>query len=390
MKNIVVKGAKEIVNTLRFIGQLTKREVKYYKITPSESLFFITYRCSSRCKVCSMWKRKKDYEEMDLAGWKRAVDMVAEMGIGKIYLFGGDVLLKKEITIPLATYISEKGICCDITTNGNLLNQENAKKLMATGAMNVGISIDAVGDLHDQIRGIKGMFKRATQGIRYMNEARGDAKEPSISIYCTISKLNIDAFDKVLPLALDLGVDELHFEPYGEFTKEYAHSSIVDGITANPYFLRQDDTSLLLDENQALYLKNKVIELKEKAWGKIETDTDNIERVSVEELATGKYDSKRCYMARYHIAIDPSGNVLPCLFFQDYNIGNVQNTHLKNIWGNKRHKKFLASIKRQELRICQQCVVGVQRNRTAGQKFRRRMNDLGMRVKRKLLGKTSD
>ena len=37
---------------------------------------------------------------MDLSGWKKAVDMVAEQNISTIYLFGGDVLLKKVVVDP--------------------------------------------------------------------------------------------------------------------------------------------------------------------------------------------------------------------------------------------------------------------------------------------------
>jgi Fe-coproporphyrin III synthase len=379
-----MKALNKMIEICNLADRLVKREWNYSKIKPAEALFFLTYRCSSRCQMCAMWKRKYDYEEMDLSGWKKAVDMLAEQDIGTIYLFGGDVLLRKKVLVPLATYIAEKGIDCDITTNGYLLKEDIAKKLIETGAKNIGVSIDAVGDLHNRIRGVNGMFERASHGVRHLVDARGCANKPSISIYCTVSKLNIDAFDKVLPHALDLGVDEMHFEPYGEFTPEYACNSKVNGIAANPYFMKQDNKSLLLDKDQASFLKGRIVTLKEEARGKIHLDTDNIERVNVRELSTGIYNSKRCYLSRYHIVIDPSGNVLPCLCFQDYHLGNVQENHLRDIWGNHKHTDFLSSLARQELKICEQCVMGVQRNRTAGQKLFHEIKDCSGSIKKEV------
>lgn len=376
MKNIFRKTkriAHRVGEFSDFVVRLWEREKDYYKTKPREALFFLTYRCSSRCQVCEMWKREKDYEEMDLNGWKKAVDMVAELGIDVIYLFGGDVLLKREILFPLAKYIVQKGICCDITTNGNLLNKEIAKKLVETGVYNIGVSIDAVGDLHDHIRGVKGMFKRATQGIKAMLDARGNSKGPIINIFCTISNLNINEFHKVLPYAIELGVNGVHFEPYGEMTREAAGKSIVNGIAANPYFVKQDK-SLLLNKEQARYSKEKIADIEREAKGIIGLDIHNYICLGINELSTGTFQHKRCYMARYHINVDPSGYITPCLFFQNYHLGNVQDIDINRIWGNKIHKEFLDSQNNHELKICQQCIVGVQRNPTAWQKLFREIN----------------
>lgn len=389
MKNIFKEArivAKGVVNFSKFITWLWKREIAFYKTKPREALFFLTYRCSSRCEMCDMWKRDTGYEEMDLKGWEKAVDLIAEQGVPLVYLFGGDVLFKKEILFPLTKYASQKGICCDITTNGNLLNQENAKQLVKCGARSIGVSIDAVGDLHDRIRGVKGIFKRATTGIKHMLDARGDAEEPKIKIYCTVSNMNINEFDKVLPLAIDLGVDELHFEPFGEFTKEYVLQSQVNGITANPYYIRQNECHLITIE-QAGYLKNKIGDLGREAQGEIYLDTDNIECLSVKDLATGIFPHERCYMTRYHINVDPSGNILPCLFFQNYHIGNIQKTHINEIWGNAKHKDFLRSVENGGLKICQQCICGVQRNPRIAQSLYNKINDYAEKFNRRYFEK---
>ncbi|MFH1776275.1 MAG: radical SAM protein [Candidatus Omnitrophota bacterium] len=384
----IFNGFKLTTNVIRdffdFIIWLGKREAAYYQIKPREALFFLTYRCSSRCKMCQMWKRPYDYREMDLTEWKKAVDMLAELKIGLIYLFGGDVLLKKEILFPLAKYIKCKGISCDITSNGNLLTKEIAKELVETGADNIGVSIDAVGERHDNIRGVKGIFERATQGLKEMVRIKGKRAYPSISIYCTVSNLNIDKFDELLPYAIDLGADQLHFEYYGEFSPELIQQSKVADIVANPYYQRQND-SLLLNEKQARYLKTKIDELERKYREKIYLDTDNIDCFRVQDLVKGSCQHERCYISRYHITIDPSGNVLPCLFFQNYHLGNICEMSISKIWENKRHRDFLRAIKNKQVKICQQCILGAQRNPTIPQAIKRKIVDYTKRYKRKYI-----
>ncbi len=122
-----------IKNGFRELNRFIKREINYYRIKPTHAILFLTYRCTSRCRSCSMWKRgqKTDLkEEMTLNDWKKCVDMIGSRGLEDIEIFGGDAFLRKDVLIPLIRYINDKGIQIYFPTNCNLLDQETAVQLV--------------------------------------------------------------------------------------------------------------------------------------------------------------------------------------------------------------------------------------------------------------------
>jgi MoaA/NifB/PqqE/SkfB family radical SAM enzyme len=106
------------------IKHYRKRERGYWTLHPANLLLFVTYRCTSRCKTCTMWQRPVTDSELTLKEWQRLIDDAAPYGIDNVELFGGDALLRKDVTVPLAGYISQKGIQPDLSTNCNLLDSE--------------------------------------------------------------------------------------------------------------------------------------------------------------------------------------------------------------------------------------------------------------------------
>jgi len=66
------------------LRSLLRREIDFYKVNPKTSTLFLTYRCNSKCKTCSMWQRPQDVEirnEIGLNEWKSIVGKLADAGI---------------------------------------------------------------------------------------------------------------------------------------------------------------------------------------------------------------------------------------------------------------------------------------------------------------------
>jgi len=313
-----------------------------------------------------MWKRNSNAEnELGIDEWKRVVDMLHPFKIERIYLFGGDALLRKDILLPLIKYIKSKGIYCDTTINGNLLDKDMASLLVTSGIDCVWISLDGVGEVHDRIRGREGTFQRVKSGLENLLEERGNLKIPKIGLNCTISALNINGFEEVLPFSIDLGcIDEIHFEYGGEIKPESAQKSQINGYIPNPYFINRGE-SILLNKEQAIFLKKKLKEMKKIARdNSINISTRNIDCLSIENMTTGMFPVRKCYLSRYHINIDPTGKIIPCMFFESYYLGDIHEEEIGKIWGNEKHKRFLQYVDAKKLDMCKYCVVGIQRNPT--------------------------
>ncbi len=356
----------DIMDFIRFLRKLVRRELSYHFVHPTNALFFITYRCSSRCTTCTMWRRGRTDEELSLEGWKKAVDECASAGISNIEMFGGDALLRQDVLFPLIKHARAKGVECDVVTNGILLDEKIARQLVLSRTNLVAISIDGVGQTHDSIRGVPGAFERALAGLRHLKSARESlspvAGLPRLVINCTVSRRNVAELDPLVELAEKERPDVLAFEYVGQVSEAAVRASAVDGTFPDPYFVVQDESSFLSAEDAAR-LKDWI----EKQHGSsrpagVVLNTENIDVLSPEQMATGRLPWKKCYVCRSLVIVDPSGNVLCCPFFSGYHLANIVGEPLPRIWNNAEHKLFIRSQMEKQIGICGECILTLQRN----------------------------
>ena len=359
-----------------FLGYLIRREVRYYRKRPIDTLFFLTFRCTSRCKTCTLWQRTDGSGEMTLDEWKRAADMCAEQGAEFFEMFGGDALLRPEVLVPLVAHIASKpGLQCGLVTNGNLMTEEIARGLVEGGIDDIYFSLDGVEQSHNQVRGNDRSFDRMNRAIDWILAARGDRKRPLLHTNTTISNLNYDRFDEVLPYAEQKGFDFHHLEYAGEFWDELLDQSIIQGVRPNPYFVRQGGVSILVNEEQARIIKAKVVQMKKEVRRmRISLQCENVDKLTIKQMTSGECDNRRCYVTRGKITIDPRGNVVGCCFYGDWIMGNVREQHLRDIWNNDKHRQFMKHFAAGDMKICDRCILGVQRNPTPLQNIRDYVN----------------
>ena len=352
------------------IGRLVRREIGYYAVRPTHLLLFLTYRCTSRCKTCTMWQRKTEQQqELSLEEWKRFIDMAAPYGIRNVELFGGDALLRKDVLIPLTAYIRARGIPeVDLVTNCNLMDKETAARLAEAGLSTYFISVDGVDEAQDHVRGSDKAFQKVRDAIAFIKASRKNGS-PRIALNCTVSALNVDGFDTVLGFAQEQGVDAVAFEYAGEFPDGAVRRSAVDGILPRPYFVSQGK-SILVGRAQAIALKEKLRAVKaRKNKSACAVITKNIDVLKLDNLVTGEFPNRKCYICRYMVTVDPFGNILPCAFFNEYHLGSVRTESFEQIWKNKRHRDFIRAVDAKKVELCRYCIVGVERNPTVPQEL---------------------
>ncbi len=365
-----------VAAAFRFVRYLVSREIRYFRKRPIDTLFFLTYRCTSKCKTCTLWQRTDKSDEMSLDDWRRTVDMCADMGARYFELFGGDALLRPDVLVPLTAYIkSQRGLACDLVTNCNLMTERTVKGLVEAGIDDIWISIDGVDEDHNRVRGSDWIFTKVEKTIMWALESRGGARQPLLHANTTISNLNYNSFDRVMPYADGMGMDFNHLEYVGEFYDELLDKSIIDGVRPNPYFIRQGDISVLVNEEQAREVKARIIRLKRDSRKmNISLQCENVDKLSIEQMVTGFCDNRRCYITRGKVTVDPRGNVLGCPFFGAWILGNVRDRHLREIWNNERHRRFMRHFRRGDMKLCDNCIMGVQRNPSPAQNIRDYIN----------------
>jgi MoaA/NifB/PqqE/SkfB family radical SAM enzyme len=142
--------------------------------------FTITNVCNLRCKMCGQWSEEgymhthkaRLQQEMSLDDWKRLVDELAAYDARWVLLRGGEVFLYPGI-IELLDYINSQGIFISIDTNGTML-KTYAADLVRIGDMHLTISVDGPEEIHDQVRGVEGCFRRLREGIESLHVLEQD------------------------------------------------------------------------------------------------------------------------------------------------------------------------------------------------------------------------
>ena len=133
------------------------------------------------------------------------VDAIVEAGNPILVLSGGEPLFRPDI-FDIAKYAVSKGLTVALATNGTLVNEDMAKKIVDSGVSRVAISLDgADADTHDKFRKLKGSFDLAIKGFKNLL-----ALGMGMQVNCTIAKHNAHQFRDLYNLAVNLGAEAIH------------------------------------------------------------------------------------------------------------------------------------------------------------------------------------
>ncbi len=174
----------------------------------SDAVVAITYRCNSRCTMCSVW-RSKHRDRLTPAH-------IAKLprSLRTVNITGGEPFLHPQLPdfisavrkyLPRAT--------TTISTNGLLadrIKQLLPDLLARDKHLRIAVSIDGLAEAHDRIRGLPGAFDSAIQTINSLMQANFQGLRLSM----TLSRANSDQLLPVAQLArkldLELGIVPAH------------------------------------------------------------------------------------------------------------------------------------------------------------------------------------
>jgi len=360
----IINGIRVLSGDLR---SLIRREIDFYKIKPNTSTLYLTYRCDSKCKTCNRWQRPQDEEiskELDLVGWLSIIKKLSDAGIKSTEIFGGNVLLRKDVLIPVLKCLYDNGITVHLPTNQIGLDDDVAEALVKY-VHKVYISTDGLGNQQDEIRGIAGASNLSEESIgKLLRFKRINNNNNNLIIVCncTVSKFNLGLMHEIVQYAVDNCFDEIHFEYAGEFDRDDVEKSKIMGVIPEPSYIRQE-SSILVDIKGAEIIKNNLVDIKKKFKScDMIISSINIDTLTVENLSKGTIPNQKCYVERNEVTIDPYGNLVACPFIDNFTMGNFLQSPFKEIWNNGRHRSFRKMQNSGALPMCKQCILGVQRN----------------------------
>ena len=166
----------------------------------------LTSGCNLRCIHC---RAEADFarhpNELSTQEAFAFIDQVVSFANPIMILTGGEPLYRPDI-FEIAGYAVRRGLRCALASNGTLISDEIAERIVEVGIRRVSISLDgARPETHDSFRGQPGSFHAALEGFERLKK-RG----MSLQINTTIARHNVAEVAETLELALRLGADALH------------------------------------------------------------------------------------------------------------------------------------------------------------------------------------
>ncbi len=356
-------GFKVFIRRLKGYSSYYFGEGKAY--FPEAVTLFLTHRCNLRCKMCGQWgesgvtkKMNKDFlkQELDFSQYKRLIDELAKFK-PNITLFGGEPLLYRD-SLELIKYIKARGMHCLMISNGALLTQY-AKEIVDAGLDELNVSLDGKESLHDEIRGMPGLFNIITSGLKKVRELKKERKrkKPLVNLQCTITKYNYQHLEGLIEVAYEIGADSLTFHNLIFLGRDLIEKQKVIDKELN--FSSQDwegfvfEPQINVDE-----LYEKIREILSKKYPFSVDFYPNLSLRGLREYYNNpsylpsEY-KPRCLSPWIVAYIFPDGEIRPCLNFS-YSFGNVKEVGFTQAWNSQKAVAFRKFLK--EKRIFPVCV----------------------------------
>lgn len=275
-----------------------------------------TYRCNLRCSHCYLDTNaltKQSANELSTREGFTLIDQMAELNPNLLLILtGGEPLLRRDI-YDLASYASQKGMMIVLGTNGNLIDDDNAKKLKTSGVTGIGISLDStIPKYHDVFRGIPGTWDDTLNGIEACKRQGID-----FQIQTTVTKDNFDKIPDIIEFAYNIGAKVFNLF----FLVCTGKGQELTDITPQQY-------------DQALH---QLYEIHKKYQGKMMVGAKcapHYRRIVYEYDSTSpliRTYAGGCPAATHYCRITPEGNVTPCPYMPGIS-GNVRERSFTEIW----------------------------------------------------------
>lgn len=187
-----------MVRYVLFVRNYIIQNIFRVRIKPRELQLPITGKCNSRCCTCNIWKEKTEKVNIDAEALKKALSDPFFSEISLVGINGGEPSLFPNIMDVLeALWVLKKLKRLHFISNALIASRllsmmELVKKECSRRGIKVylTISVDGVGELHNQVRGISTAFAKTMDTLELLR--RNTIKYCDVlDVGCTLSVKNI-------------------------------------------------------------------------------------------------------------------------------------------------------------------------------------------------------
>jgi MoaA/NifB/PqqE/SkfB family radical SAM enzyme len=312
----------------------------------------LTYACQLRCKMCGQVNLP---EGKELAGGELdanlAISRLEEIPTLKTcYLFGGEPLLHSRF-FDIVEYLRSRGVWTGFSTNGLLLGKYHERIVDADIDM-LSVSIDShYPEIHDEIRGLPGLFEKACGHLRQLLDYRAHkgAAKPSVKVHFTILPGNIgemrEYYETFTTRFPELDMIKFHFPRFVTPTMAEEYSRVLRqefGSEPTSHLGNFLNIESFTDENcEQLHENLQYLLGQPKASVTGPADVEGIRHYFKSPDLPPKGARCACFKS---MTVQPDGSVVNCADYPDLVYGNIHSNSLLDIWEGEIASKWRAYL----------------------------------------------
>lgn len=326
-------GATQPADNIRYGKHSAHPQASTADCTPTSSrvrkpivVWNITRTCNLKCVHCYADSAAQKYTgELSLEQCYEVIDDLAKYKVNALLLSGGEPLVHPNL-LEILERATTQGLKVTLSTNGTRITPELAARFKELGVAYVGISLDGIGEIHDQFRGTPGSFEQAVRGFRLCEDVG-----QKTGLRLTLTRNNVECIEQILDFIEEQGIQRVcfyHLVPTGRgvdvqtLTAQEARHAMDALISRVEKWNAQGVTREVLTVTQpadGLYLLLRQMKAKSP--------------LAAETLRLLTWNGGGANSSGRGIAnIDTQGNIHPDQFWQSVTLGNVKQHAFSKVW----------------------------------------------------------
>ncbi|MEH2328379.1 radical SAM protein [Nostoc sp.] len=343
---------------------------------PEEIGIQLTYRCNLRCETCFQWNDQGFFHHLNKAQLKGELDASifekilyeTQSAKSNLYLWGGEPLVHHDWS-ELCRMLEKDPRWTVICTNGLLIEKELDSLLPISSNLVLLVSVDGFQEDNDAIRG-KGTFNRVLHNIDIVRslQKKGEFKG-KISISAVLNGELAPRLYDFVEYCESLEIDSLYLV-YPWYIPETVANKM------DEYFKTNFDWLNTLPEqpkaswhSYTYHVDSEKVELLRQQVEKVNTRTWNIRIRYQPALEADEFSAfvggsdepgqrrTRCLSISNRMDVLADGSVSSCKLFPEFNIGNLYEQGVLDIWQSDAFKRVRETIHGSLTPICSKCVL---------------------------------
>jgi MoaA/NifB/PqqE/SkfB family radical SAM enzyme len=172
-----------------------------------------------------------------------------------------------------------------------------------------------------------------------------------------ISKDNYENLEQIILQGKQLGVDKIRFEHLIFLTsREYdSHIKACNGFLTPKQAQMTTYLEEINDPEIGRFLSKEFKRLKRKYGNFVAFKPYMSDQERKQWYVEGFDFNRKCLFVDHSLFIKPNGDIVPCQFFLEYVLGNIQTDEVFRIWRSAKRKHFVNRLKQKILPGCKRC-----------------------------------